>query len=105
MSIQSHRFFRVALLAFLAGIDLSCQAFDEDEANPPPDNYSGVWIVKRGDGKVMSEVSYKEGKRQGLAQYRLTNYNYSWGGENPGKTGLVWIGDICSIGDRIFAAA
>ena len=29
----------------------------------------------------------------------------TWGGESPGKTGLAWIVDICSIGDRIFVAA
>jgi len=68
MNDQSHLFFRVALLAFLVGIDLPGYAFDEDEANPAPKDYSGVWIVKGGDGKVLSEVSYKEGKRQGLAR-------------------------------------
>jgi hypothetical protein len=39
-------------------------------------------------------------------QYELCDpYGLTWGGESPGKTGLAWIVDICSIGDRILVAA
>ena len=64
---QSPLVFQVALMAVFLGFDLPCRGADDgDEANPPPENYSGVWVVTEGGAK--SEVSYKEGVRHGLAQ-------------------------------------
>lgn len=62
--------FAMTLLAFLLSGNLICTAKDGDgdEANPPPANYSGVWTTNAKDGKKLAEVSYKEGKRHGLAR-------------------------------------
>ena len=65
--------FRMTIIGFLLGGNLICLAKDGDggdgdEANPPPANYSGVWIVNGKNGKKAAEVSYKEGKRHGLAR-------------------------------------
>ena len=66
MNIQSNLLFKVALLALLVGADRPCTACDE--GNPPPEGYTGVWVVTGNDGRNISEVSYKDGKRHGLAR-------------------------------------
>lgn len=62
--------FAMITLALLLSGNLICTAKegDGDEAHPPPPNYCGAWVVHGKDGRKITEVSYKEGARHGLAR-------------------------------------
>jgi hypothetical protein len=57
------------------------------------------------DAYLQAQRETREEFRRALDRLTEAIKAKGWGGESPGKTGLAWIVDICSIGDRIFVAA